>query len=182
MCEHRRDPCALGCWYSCVTAVHALSCLLLVCRVWAVARRVRSALGEALLAHTVAIRYIDGCFRKGLHIKYYMDFCAWSWTWRQFGLFEVVHLERRSRRMVASMGVGTRHGPDQSMRPYFILRDPRSGLSASSNFYLYFRLLGSLREYMAHLRYRPAQKDRTDPSVGRSRVRECGTSGHAAAH
>ena len=27
-----------------------------------------------------------------------------------------------------------------------------------------------------------AQKDRTDPSVDRSRVRECGTSGHAAAH
>ena len=26
------------------------------------------------------------------------------------------------------------------------------------------------------------QKDQTDPSVGRSRVRECGTSGHAAAH
>ena len=43
---------------------------------------------------------------------------------------------------------------------------------------------GWLREYMAHLRYRLRKKIgvRTDPSVGRSRVRECGTSGHAAAH
>ena len=43
---------------------------------------------------------------------------------------------------------------------------------------------GSLREYIGHLRYRlrKNEKDRTDPSVGRSRVRECGTSGHAAAH
>ena len=40
----------------------------------------------------------------------------------------------------------------------------------------------TLREYIGHLRYRWGQKDRTDPSVGRSRVRESGTSGHAAAH
>ena len=47
---------------------------------------------------------------------------------------------------------------------------------------------GSLRDYMTHFSFAlpMAQKDRTDPSVGRSRVREseweCGTSGHAAAH
>ena len=35
---------------------------------------------------------------------------------------------------------------------------------------------------MVHLRYigRKNEKDRTDPSVGRSRVRECGISGHVA--
>ena len=53
----------------------------------------------------------------------------------------------------------------------------------------------SLREYMLYrtfvrymIKYRWVKigsknpDQRTDPSVGRSRVRECGTSGHAAAH
>ena len=40
---------------------------------------------------------------------------------------------------------------------------------------------GWLCEYMGTKASHCAQKNRTDPSVGRSRVRECGTSGHAAA-
>ena len=44
--------------------------------------------------------------------------------------------------------------------------------------------IGWLREYIGHLRcYRRRKKIATDPElVGRSKVRERGTSGHAAAH
>ena len=41
-------------------------------------------------------------------------------------------------------------------------------------------IVGGVRVAKRHAQ--EGQKDRTDPSVGRSRVRECGTSGHAAAH
>ena len=49
-------------------------------------------------------------------------------------------------------------------------------------------VIGAMRRYRLGVRIYDtfalhiAQKDRTDPSVGRSRVRERGTSGHAAAH
>ena len=51
---------------------------------------------------------------------------------------------------------------------------PRAQYAIAIRFWL------ELHEYMAHLRYIWLKKNRTDPSVGRSRVRERGTSGHAA--
>ena len=91
---------------------------------------------------------------------------------------------------------------ERTVRPLALLRLlsiigflARCDLCVSITTYEVFKKLSPLRsrdwlvdvalcEYIGHLRYvtNGGQKNRTDPSVGRSRVRECGTSGHAAAH
>ena len=107
--------------------MHALSCLLLVCRVWAVARRVRSALGEALLAHTVAI----------IHRWVLLQVLAYKvlYGFLRMELDLVYSKLCTSGEAVASNGRvdGTRHGPDQSMRLLYLAR-PESETGAICQF------------------------------------------------